>query len=331
MTIKSFALQCGVSDRTIQRRIQAFNKSSNSEFPSGVNDEIDNESLKLFLKEEFNLTSQFASADIPSGSSILSSTPIRTVEEHEKENEEVNKSFDSKMKTKTEELISERLKNLMNILDEKAIEELEKIDHKIDFPEGGLPVKNNVVEFDLSSEEKVIVPNKKLQEEHIQQLKDISKGLSEGKGSLISDLVEKIEKSKNETLEPVVQNKEQEDQMTTLQKRLSSDWLIVFVLLVILTIDMIIFSIIGEINFKEKIPFASILFAVIGLATGIGSIATYARIQEERIANIWKWCFSFLQFLIFILTINEHFFLAETVLTTMVCLVFIGVQKSIKK
>lgn len=121
------------------------------------------------------------------------------------------------------------------------------------------------------------------------------------------------------------------NQLSTLQRKLSSDWLIVFVLIVILFADMIAFGIIGEHEFQGKIPAAKIVFAVLGLATGIGSVVTYNRIQEFKLSEIWKWAFGVLQFLVFNLTINENWFFAETVMTLMFVLVFIGVQRSIKK
>lgn len=118
---------------------------------------------------------------------------------------------------------------------------------------------------------------------------------------------------------------------STLQQRLSSDWLIIAVLIVILFADMTAFAIIGQHEFSERISFSPLLFAVIGLATGIGSVVTYNRIEDQRTAEIWKYIFGVLQFLVFSLAINESWFFAELTMTSMFVLVFIGVQRSIKK
>jgi len=116
-----------------------------------------------------------------------------------------------------------------------------------------------------------------------------------------------------------------------LQKRLSADWLIMLVLLVILWADMFAFGVIGHNEFKNKIDYSAIFFSIIGLATGIGSVVTYNRIKDNRTAEIWKWCFGVMQFSVFSLAINEQWFFAEMVMTSMFVLVFIGVQRSIKK
>lgn len=118
---------------------------------------------------------------------------------------------------------------------------------------------------------------------------------------------------------------------STLQKKLSADWLIVLVLVVILFADMFAFGSIGHHGFGKRIRFAALFFSVIGLATGIGSVVTYNRIKDLRTAEIWKWCFGVMQFCVFLLAINEEWFWAEMIMTSMFVLVFIGVQRSIKK
>jgi len=120
-------------------------------------------------------------------------------------------------------------------------------------------------------------------------------------------------------------------QISTLQERLSADWLIVVVLLVILWADMFAFGSIGHHEFGDKIKYSAVVFSIIGLATGIGSVVTYNRIKNVKTAEIWKWCFGVLQFAVFSLAINEQWVIAEMVMTSMFVLVFIGVQRSIKK
>jgi len=184
--------------------------------------------------------------------------------------------------------------------------------------------KENVVEFDLTEKKDFpsggayLGPASGLEKEAVEMATSI---ILKKKNEELADLELEIQRLK----------KVKPEQLSTLQRKLSSDWLIVFVLLVILFADMIAFSIIGEHEFKGKIPFAKVVFAVLGLATGIGSVVTYNRIQEFKLSEIWKWTFGVLQFLVFNLTINENWFFAETVMTLMFVLVFIGVQRSIKK
>lgn len=132
--------------------------------------------------------------------------------------------------------------------------------------------------------------------------------------------------SKRLTAKPI-----QKVESSTLQRKLSADWLIVVVLVVILFADMFAFGSIGHHSFGKRIKFAAIFFSIIGLATGIGSVVTYNRIKDLRTAETWKWCFGIMQFCVFLLAINEEWFWAEMVMTSMFVLVFIGVQRSIKK
>lgn len=119
--------------------------------------------------------------------------------------------------------------------------------------------------------------------------------------------------------------------LPSLQERLSADWLIISVLVVILFADMTAFAIIGQHEFSGKITGSAFIFAVIGLATGVGSVVTFNRIEEKQTAEAWKWIFGILQFFVFSLAINEVWFYAELIMTSMFVLVFIGVQRSIKK
>lgn len=116
-----------------------------------------------------------------------------------------------------------------------------------------------------------------------------------------------------------------------LQEHLSSDWLIIAVLIVILFADMTAFAIIAQNRFSDSIWFAPFMFAMIGLATGLGAVVTYNRIEDGKLAERWKIAFGVLQFLVFSLAINESWFFAELTMTSMFVLVFIGVQRSIKK
>lgn len=205
-SVKAFAQAVNKSNRTVQRRIEKYNKENNTCFPFGLKDLIDNEFLISFLKKEFSHDNQ----------------------DHEE----------------------------ADIL--------------------------------LSSESRSV-------------------------GDYSS------------TMEVQIKDK------TDLQEKLSSDWLIVVVLLTILCADMLAFSIIGHQEFSDRIPFAGVLFAIIGFATGIGSVVTYNRIENKRLAETWKWFFGFLQFLVFSFAVNEKWFYGETTMTLMFVLVFISVQRSIKK
>lgn len=125
--------------------------------------------------------------------------------------------------------------------------------------------------------------------------------------------------------------KESRPKKVTLQDRLSADYLVLVVLGVILCADMFAFGTIGDHNFGTKIPFAGVMFSIIGMATGIGSVVTFNRIKNNKISNGWKWIFGLMQFSVFSLTVNDQWFYAEIVMTSMFVLVFIGVQRSIKK
>ena len=116
-----------------------------------------------------------------------------------------------------------------------------------------------------------------------------------------------------------------------LKEHLSADWLIVAVLIIILWCDMFAFGVIGGHEFGDKISYAGFIFSIIGLATGIGSVVTFNRISNDNLAETWKWIFGVLQFSVFSLTVNEYWFWAETVMTLMFVLVFVGVQRAIKK
>jgi hypothetical protein len=117
---------------------------------------------------------------------------------------------------------------------------------------------------------------------------------------------------------------------TALQVRLSADWIVIVVLIIVLGADMIAFALIGNHEFSENIPFAWAFFALLGFATGTGSVITYNRIKDETISFRWKIFFSILQYSVFSFSINERWFLAELVMTLMFVTVFVGVQRSIK-
>lgn len=118
---------------------------------------------------------------------------------------------------------------------------------------------------------------------------------------------------------------EPEPEPTDLQKKLSADWLIVVVMLVILLADGFAFGVIGHHNFG-KIPFAGVAFGVIGLATGVGSIATYNRVKDMVLAERWKYVFAVLQFAVFTAAVNEWWTAGEIVMGLMFVTVFAGVQ-----
>jgi len=162
----------------------------------------------------------------------------------------------------------------------------------------------------------------------------------ETESTILRDTAEEF-KGKISSLQKYVHNLESENEnlnkkitslsKKNLQEKLSSDWLIVIVLLTILCADMIAFSIIGHNSFKDALPYPHIIFAVIGLATGIGSIVTYNRIEKKAVGEFWKWLFGVLQFCVFSFATNESWRFAETTMTIMFVLVFVGVQRSIKK
>lgn len=117
----------------------------------------------------------------------------------------------------------------------------------------------------------------------------------------------------------------------TIQQRLSSDWLVGLVLAIILFADVFAFSVIGDHEFGEKFSLSFAFFGVMGFATGVGSMISYSRIQDEKLSNAWKWFFGVLQFSVFFLATNEFWIAAEVVMTAMFVFVSMGVQRSIKK
>lgn len=147
---------------------------------------------------------------------------------------------------------------------------------------------------------------------------------------LLNYLTGEPAKIEPQSIEPAKAIKPEKTKAIPLQKRLSSDVLIVCVLVIILWADMLAFSSIGMHEFADKVPYPGIVFAIIGLATGIGSVVTYNRIKDTRTAEVWKWCFGALQFAVFSLSINEIWFYAELTMTFMFVVVFVGVQRSIK-
>lgn len=52
MTIKDLATEIGVSNRTIQRRIEAFNETNGTSHGSGLNDEIDSSIISFLTKKK---------------------------------------------------------------------------------------------------------------------------------------------------------------------------------------------------------------------------------------------------------------------------------------
>lgn len=140
----------------------------------------------------------------------------------------------------------------------------------------------------------------------------------------ITDVLRFPESPKKAIPAPIIKQK------TNLQKRLSADWLIVFVLLVILGADAFAFGTIGSVEFGDVSSYSWAFFAILGVSTGIGSIVTYNRIEDDKTANTWKLVFGVLQFLIFELAINDCYMAGGAVMATMFVLVFIGVQRSIK-
>lgn len=298
-SINSFALFVKVSTRTIQRRIDQFNQNNKTDHKKGVHDSIVDLDLQEHLKKEFMKKEK------------------EPIQQPVQENKNV---FEFEVKNKPEEvLISEAEKEMNLIIDQKdfEIETLKKTYNELfeEYKKSNLKFdsveKENELLLQFNKEKSILISES---EKDIQQLnvnlKDMHKGI---------DLLQ-IE---NQRLLLKIGSR--------LQQRLSSDWLIVVVLLVILCADMIAFSIIGHNSFKEVLPSANIIFAVIGLATGIGSVVTYNRIKEVKLAEIWKWIFGVLQFCVFSFAINEQWFYAETIMTIMFVLVFIGVQRSIKK
>lgn len=123
---------------------------------------------------------------------------------------------------------------------------------------------------------------------------------------------------------------EPKETKTNLQKRLSADWLILSVLIVIIGADMFSFATIGDYEFGSKFVYSWVFFAVMGLAVGLGSIVTYNRIEDKKTANAWKVVFGILQFLLFEFVINEWLVSGGFVMASMFVLVFVGAQRSIK-
>lgn len=117
---------------------------------------------------------------------------------------------------------------------------------------------------------------------------------------------------------------------SNLQQRLSADWLILTILIVILGADMFSFAVVGDYEFGDKFIHSWVFFAVMGLAVGLGSIVTYNRIEDNLTANAWKITFGILQFAIFESVINEWMVCAGVVMAIMFVLVFVGAQRSIK-
>lgn len=124
-----------------------------------------------------------------------------------------------------------------------------------------------------------------------------------------------------------------EKRRKTLREKLSADWLVMLVLLVILWVDMFSFAAVGShgfgINFVEYSSIITVAFAIIGLATGIGSIVSYNRIKDQNAAEAWKWLFGSMQFIIFESVVNEWWKVSEFTMAAMFVLVFIGVQRAI--
>ena len=124
-----------------------------------------------------------------------------------------------------------------------------------------------------------------------------------------------------------------EKRRKTLREKLSADWLVMLVLLVILWVDMFSFAAVGSHGFGTKFAEYSsaitVAFSIIGLATGIGSIVSYNRIKDQNAAEAWKWLFGSMQFIIFEGVVNEWWKVSEFTMAAMFVLVFIGVQRAI--
>jgi len=161
-------------------------------------------------------------------------------------------------------------------------------------------------------------------EEHIQSNANTAV-LSNDKPIKRTDTPGKPKKSSHDTQPKATQAKK-----TDLQTRLSADWLIMSVLIVILFADVISFGLIGDHEIGDRFQYSWIFFGIMGLATGLGSIVTYNRIQDEKLAVTWKITFGVLQFSVFEFAVNEIWVAGGVVMMLMLVLVFIGAQRSIK-
>lgn len=122
-----------------------------------------------------------------------------------------------------------------------------------------------------------------------------------------------------------------------LQTRLSADWLIMLVILSILASDMVSFYVLSDAAYGGRLPFVPFFFAPLGLICGIGAVVTYNRIENTWLAELWKYGFAVLQFVLFEFALAEmsgdhfQFISGQTVMSFTQVAVFTGALRSIKR
>ena len=117
----------------------------------------------------------------------------------------------------------------------------------------------------------------------------------------------------------------------SLRKRLSSDVLVISVLVVMLMSDMVAFYLITNYSFGDLPDWLPRCFAIVGLAVGVGGVITFSRIKNERHAEFWKWIFAFFQAAVFICALFQYWDFGKVILTIMTSTVFAGVVTSVRE
>lgn len=120
-----------------------------------------------------------------------------------------------------------------------------------------------------------------------------------------------------------------EEEPTKLQKQLSANWLIKWVLYSLILADGIAFAVIAdrkiEMNYVEQ------GFFYLGVMCGVGAIAMYCKIKKFKDAETFKYIYGLLQFIVFEVAIQTSLFSWETCMTIMIIVVEMGVMHSIRK
>lgn len=145
-------------------------------------------------------------------------------------------------------------------------------------------------------------------------------------GSSVLELTDK----ENESKKTRIRKKPCTGQKTSLQYKLSSDWLVIVVISVMLIADATAFYIITDNSIGNISKLFAPAFAVLGFFTGLGGVITYARIKNKTTAEVWKWIFAFFQAAAFLSAINFWWSFGKVVITVMMSSVFAGVITSVK-
>lgn len=114
-----------------------------------------------------------------------------------------------------------------------------------------------------------------------------------------------------------------------LQATLSHNWLVLLVLFSLILADGVAFSVIAQ-KAIDSIQYVGLIFFYIGIICGVGIMVMYAKVKSFMLAEVFKYIYGLLQFVVFEVAIKAKFWSWETCMTFMIVFIGMGVMYTIR-